>query len=93
MVIEIEFIHLVEQRRKALSLTIEQLATRVGISDRQYQYYLVGSAQPTIGTAMRMAAVLQIDLNALRDMQVPDDFGNYHKPSKKEKEEAVASLK
>ena len=93
MVIEIEFIRLAEKRRRALGLTIEQLATRVGISDRIYQYYLAGAAQPTIGTAMRMAAVLQIDLNALRDSQVPDDFGNYHKPGKDEKKEAVALLK
>ena len=93
MVIEIEFIRLAEQRRRALGLTIEQFATRVEISDRIYQYYLAGAAQPTLGTAMRIAAVLQIDLNALRDLQVPDDFGNYHKPGKEEKEEAVASLK
>ncbi len=93
MVIEIEFIRLAEQRRRALGLTIEQFATRVEISDRIYQYYLIGAAQPTLGTAMRIAAVLQIDLNALRDMQTPDEFGNYHKPGKEEKEEAVASLK
>ena len=93
MVIEIEFIRLAEQRRRALGLTIEQLAARVGISDRLYQYYLAGAAQPTLGTAMRIAAVLQIDLNALRDLQAPDEFGNYHKPGREEKKEAVALLK
>ena len=36
MVIEIEFIRLAEQRRRALGLTIEQFATRVEISDRIY---------------------------------------------------------
>ncbi len=82
MVVEKEFIRLAEERRRALGWPIEQLAARAEISDRQYRNYLSGSAQPMIGTAMRLSAALGLDLNALRDRQVPDEFGCYLKPER-----------
>ena len=79
MRIEAEFTKQMEAHRKALGLTIEQNAERAGISDRQYRYYLSGSAQPMIGTAMRLSAALAVDMNAIRDLQRPDAFGCYPK--------------
>jgi transcriptional regulator with XRE-family HTH domain len=58
-------------RRAEKSLTQQQTAEMAGISLRQYQELENGRCQPRLDTAIRLAAVLNIDLNLLRDEQ-PD---------------------
>ena len=93
VVIEWEFLRLVEEQRQALRLTIEELAARADLSPRQYQNYLSGKMQPLFGTAMWLAAAVDIDLNALQKLLVPDLNGYYLKPSKAEKEKLRLALR
>lgn len=64
-----EFFRVAEKERKKRGLSVERLAELVGVSARQYQNYIYGRAQPLFGTALRLAAVLEIDLNSLCDLQ------------------------
>lgn len=76
------FIEKLEQLRVALGMSLETLAERADISVRQYQNYRNGSAQPLFSTAMRLAAVVGMDLNELLRGMRPDEFGVFRKPVK-----------
>lgn len=76
------FMEELERLRVELGISVETLAERADISTRQYQNYLYGAAQPLFSTAMRMAAVVKMDLNRLLEAMHPDEFGVFRKPVK-----------
>ena len=53
-------------RRKALHLTQEQVAEQCGVTPRHYQNIETGHCRPGLDIALRISAVLDVDLNALR---------------------------
>lgn len=76
------FMEELERLRMELGISMQVLAERADISVRQYQNYLYGAAQPLFSTAMRMAAVVGMDLNRLLVTMHPDEFGVFRKPVK-----------
>ena len=61
------------RQRAAKRLTQQQVAEMAGISLRQYQELEAGHGQPRLSTAVQIAAVLDIDLNAMRDEAASKD--------------------
>ena len=62
------------QRRTEKGLTQQQVAEMAGISLRQYQVLETGHCLPRLTTAVQIAAVLELDLNQLRDSFLPPEI-------------------
>ena len=60
--------------REASGKTQAQVAKEAGVAVRMYQEYEYGQREPRVGTALRIADVLQADVRHL--------FADYHKPTR-----------
>ena len=69
------FCRAIRVQRKAMKLTQEQVAARCGIAPRHYQSIEQGHCRPGFDIALRLSAVLHIDLNAL-SRQAEEEMGN-----------------
>lgn len=52
-------------RARELGLTDAEVARRVGISERRYGFYVTGDRQPDLATLLRIADILQADVDRL----------------------------
>lgn len=53
------------RRAKELGLTDAEVARRVGISERRYGFYVTGDREPDLATLLRIADILQINVDQL----------------------------
>ena len=51
--------------RLALSLTQKEMAENIGISERGYRYYEMGTREPNLTTLVQIADVLHVSLDKL----------------------------
>lgn len=54
-----------KQYRLALSLTQKDMAKNLGISERGYRYYEMGTREPNLSTLVQIADVLNVSLDKL----------------------------
>ena len=62
-----------QKRRKALHLTQEELAKKIGTTKQMISKYEKGQRSPKISMANAIAAALGTTLNAMLGIELPDD--------------------
>lgn len=69
------------QYRQRMQLSITELARRAGVDYMQVSRYEKGETAPSLGTAIRLAAILQVSLDELAtgsEPPTPLAFNNLH---------------
>lgn len=77
-----DFAEVLEQSQIASDKSQAWVAEHADISVRHYQNLVSGVSFPTLPTALRLAKVLGISLDALRDELTPDESEVYRKSPK-----------
>lgn len=77
------FSDVLEQARIKDGKSQAWVAEHADISVRHYQNLISGNSVPTLPTALRLAKLLEISIDVLRDELVPDESKVYRNPSKK----------
>lgn len=71
------FAKLLKQYRIMNDLTQDEMAFRCGLSTRHYQNLEAGKVNPSLTTVIRIATVLDLDLNCLKVInEFNDEFEN-----------------
>lgn len=60
-----EFNQNLKKYRISLSLTQKAMADYLGISERGYRYYEMGTREPNLSTLVQMADILHVSLDEL----------------------------
>ncbi len=85
MKISNEFAKSLEDARSKQDRTQAWVAEHADVSVRQYQNLINRGSDTSLSTAMRLAALLNVSLDRIRDDLVSDESDVFRKPMKKHK--------
>lgn len=60
-----QFSQNLKKYRLALSLTQKEMSEQLGISERGYRYYEMGTREPNLSTLVQIADILHVSLDDL----------------------------